>query len=131
MPRTTAFTLQYYQYKNNRKQIRLKDNDWLSARFLDLSDKISYLCAIAFDIEEGKDMRTSAAMENLWLYLQSLPKSNKKWLSEKLIEDLKAESEETISKDEILAGIDRGLKDVKAGKTRPAEELLMELRNEL
>ncbi len=76
-------------------------------------------------------MRTSAAMENLWLYLQSLPKSNKKWLSEKLIEDLKAESEETISKDEILAGIDRGLKDVKAGKTRPAEELLMELRNEL
>lgn len=76
-------------------------------------------------------MRTSAAMENLWLYLQSLPKSNKKWLSEKLIEDLKAESEETISKKEILAGIDRGLKDVKAGKTRPAEELLMELRNEL
>lgn len=76
-------------------------------------------------------MRTSAAMENLWLYLQSLPKSNKKWLSEKLIEDLKAESEETISKEEILAGIDRGLKDVKAGKTRPAEELLMELRNEL
>ena len=81
--------------------------------FLDLSDKISYLCAIAFDIEEGKDMRTSAAMENLWLYLQSLPKSNKKWLSEKLIEDLKAESEETISKEEILAGIDRGLKEMK------------------
>ena len=45
-------------------------------------------------------MRTSAAMENLWLYLQSLPKSNKKWLSEKLIEDLSAKEEETISKEE-------------------------------
>lgn len=28
-------------------------------------------------------MRTSAAMEHLWLYLQSLPKSNKKWLLRK------------------------------------------------
>lgn len=74
-------------------------------------------------------MRTSAAMENLWLYLQSLPKSNKKWLSEKLIEDLKAQDEETISKEEILAGIDRGLKDVKEGRTRPAEVFLEELRN--
>ena len=74
-------------------------------------------------------MRTSTAMENLWLYLQSLPKSNKKWLSEKLIEDLKAQDEETISKEEILAGIDRGLKDVKEGRTRPAEVFLEELRN--
>ena len=74
-------------------------------------------------------MRTSTAMENLWLYLQSLPKSNKKWLSEKLIEDLKMQDEETISKEEILAGIDRGLKDVKEGRTRPAEVFLEELRN--
>ena len=78
---------------------------------------------------EEQDMRTSAAMENLWLYLQSLPKSNKKWLSEKLIEDLKMQDEETISKEEILAGIDRGLKDVKEGRTRPAEVFLEELRN--
>lgn len=100
--------------------------------FLDLSDKISYLCAIAFYIEEGKDMRTSAAMENLWLYLQSLPKSNKKWLSEKLIEDLKAESEETISKEEILAGIDRGLKEMKERKrTGRKAKTLEELINEL
>lgn len=35
--------------------------------------------------------------------------------------------EETISKEEILAGIDAGLKEVKAGKTRPARELLDEL----
>lgn len=74
-------------------------------------------------------MRTSAAMENLWLYLQSLPKSNKKWLSDKLIEDLSVKEDDTISKEEILAGIDRGLKDIKAGRTRPAEEFLEELRN--
>jgi hypothetical protein len=77
-------------------------------------------------------MRTSAAMENLWLYLQSLPKSNKKWLSEKLIEDLKAESEETISKEEILAGIDRGLKEMMERKrTGRKAKTLEELINEL
>lgn len=76
-------------------------------------------------------MRTTAAMENLWLYLQSLPRSNKKWLSEKLQEDLHSEKTEYISKEEVLAGIDAGLKDVVAGRTRPAEELLKELRNGL
>lgn len=71
-------------------------------------------------------------MENLWLYLQSLPKSNKKWLSEKLIEDLKAESEETISKEEILAGIDRGLKEMTERKrTGRKAKTLEELINEL
>lgn len=35
--------------------------------------------------------------------------------------------EDTISKEEILAGIDAGLKDVKAGRTRPIEEFLDEL----
>lgn len=35
--------------------------------------------------------------------------------------------EDTISKEEILAGIDAGLRDVKAGRTRPAKELLDEL----
>lgn len=44
-----------------------------------------------------------------------------------------ASNEETeyISKEEILAGIDAGLKDLKAGRSRPAEELLKELRNEM
>ncbi len=77
-------------------------------------------------------MRTSAAMENLWLYLQSLPKSNKKWLSEKLIEDLSAKEEETISKEEILAGIDRGLKEmVERKRTGRKAKTLEELINEL
>lgn len=38
---------------------------------------------------------------------------------------------EYISKEEVLAGIDAGLKDVLAGRTRPANELLEELRHEL
>ena len=76
-------------------------------------------------------MRTSAAMENLLLYLQSLPKSNRKWLSDKLIEGLH-EEEETISKDEILAGIDRGLKEMMERKrTGRKAKTLEELINEL
>ena len=71
-------------------------------------------------------MKASAAMENLWLYLQSLPRSNKQWLADRLIEDLQPQY---ISKEEIFAGIAEGLRDVKAGRTRPAEELLNELRN--
>lgn len=77
-------------------------------------------------------MRTSAAMENLLLYLQSLPKSNRKWLSERLIEGLHEEESETISKEEILAGIDRGLKEMierkRTGKkAKTLEELIHEL----
>ena len=76
-------------------------------------------------------MRTSAAMENLLIYLQSLPKSNRKWLSDKLIEGLH-EEEDAISKDEILAGIDRGLKEMKerkriGRKAKTLEELINEL----
>lgn len=77
-------------------------------------------------------MKTSVAMENLWLYLQSLPKSNKKWLSEKLQEDLHSEKTEYISKEEVLAGIDAGLKEMaerkRTGrKTKTLEELIDEL----
>ena len=43
----------------------------------------------------------------------------------------KEKDTEYISKEEILAGIDAGLKEMKAGRMRPAEELLKELRNEL
>ena len=41
---------------------------------------------------------------------------------------LKDDDEEYISKAEILAGIEAGLKDVKAGRTRDAYELLNELK---
>lgn len=70
-------------------------------------------------------------MENLWLYLQSLPKSNKKWLAERLNEDLKPKDEtEYISKEEVLAMIDAGLKDMKAGRTLTYEEFMKEWDNE-
>lgn len=77
-------------------------------------------------------MRASSAMENLLLYLQSLPKSNRKWLSDKLIEGLHEEESDTISKKEVLAGIDRGLKEMierkKTGKkAKTLEELIHEL----
>ncbi|HJF71198.1 MAG TPA: hypothetical protein K8V05_10625 [Butyricimonas virosa] len=49
----------------------------------------------------------------------------------KLSKKTKKKEEETISKEEILAGIDAGLKDIKAKRTRPATELLQELRDEL
>ena len=72
-------------------------------------------------------MKTTIALENLWIYLQSLPKSNKKWLSERLMEDLAGEREaEYISKEEVLAGIDAGLKDMKAGRTKSFEQFMKE-----
>lgn len=77
-------------------------------------------------------MEATAALENLWLYLQSLPTSNKKWLAEKLIDDLKVkEDTEYITKEELLTMIDAGLKDVKTGKGKPARKLLEELRDGL
>ena len=72
-------------------------------------------------------MKTTVALENLWIYLQSLPKSNKEWLSERLIEDLAGEREaECISKEEVLEGIDAGLKDMKAGRTKSFEQFMKE-----
>ncbi len=49
-------------------------------------------------------------MENLWLYLQSLPKSNKKWLLRKFLEDLQAQDEKAEGGNERHAGIDCGRK---------------------
>ena len=66
-------------------------------------------------------MRVSASMESLWRYIDSLSLS-------KLLEE---PQEEYISKEEVLEKIDSGLKDVKAGNTMSARELLEELRHEL
>lgn len=43
----------------------------------------------------------------------------------------KEDDAEYISKEEILAGIDAGLKDLKAGRKTSAREFLNELRNEI
>lgn len=84
-------------------------------------------------------MRVSASMESLWQYIQSLSLSerNRVWLADKLLEGTRKEEEEAeyISKEEILAGIDAGLKELrlkKEGKLQPtsARDFLKELRNE-
>lgn len=85
-------------------------------------------------------MRVSASMENLWQYIQSLSLSerNRIWLADKLLEGTRkeeAEDDEYISKEEVLAGIDAGLKELKLkreGKLQStsARSFLKELRDE-
>lgn len=76
-------------------------------------------------------MNTTTSLDGLWAAIQALSLNNQKWLSSKLIENIKEKEEEQyISKEEILAGIDAGLKDLKAGRMRPIEELFKELEDE-
>ena len=84
-------------------------------------------------------MRVSASMESLWQYIQSLSLSerNRIWLADKLLEGTRKEEEEAeyISKEEILAGIDAGLKELKLKKEGKlqlisARDFLKELRDE-
>lgn len=80
-------------------------------------------------------MKASISMESLWLTIQSMSLRNKEWLSSKLAEDIQAqkkEQEEFISKEEILAGIDAGLKELaerkrNGKKAMTLEELIDEL----
>lgn len=77
------------------------------------------------------------AMEGLWQYLRTLPRSNKQWLSERLQEDLHPKAattdddEKYISKEEVLAGIDAGLKDLKAGRTVSFEDFIKNWNDEV
>ena len=81
-------------------------------------------------------MKATISLDSLWQTIQSLSLNNQKWLSSKLQENIRKQEEtEYISKKEILAGIDAGLKEVKLmreGKLDviSAEEFLEELRNE-
>lgn len=80
-------------------------------------------------------MRVSASMESLWQYIQSLSLSerNRIWLADKLLEGTRKEEKETeyISKEEILAGIDAGLKDMKAGRSKTFEEFMRDWDDEV
>ena len=75
-------------------------------------------------------MDATISMESQWKMIQSRSTENKQWLLDKLVEDLQ-EEEEYISKEEILAGIDAGLKDLKAGRTRDFKDFMKEWENEL
>lgn len=79
-------------------------------------------------------------MNSLWQSIKSMSASNKEWLRDKLIEDLREDNSgmvaedkvEYISKEEILAGIDAGLKEVAERKrTRRKARTLDELIDEL
>lgn len=77
-------------------------------------------------------MKGTISLDCLWQTIQSLSLSNRKWLVNKLQEDIRESEEEReyISKEKILAGIDAGLKDLKAGRKRPIEELIKELERD-
>ena len=58
-------------------------------------------------------MKATISMDSLWQTIQSLSTQNKKWLSDKLIQDLHEEKDKGISKEELLAKIDNGLKEIR------------------
>ena len=82
-------------------------------------------------------MKATISRDSLWLTIQSLSLSNQKWLAGKLQQNIREQegaSEEYISKEEVLAGIDAGLKELKLmreGKLNvcSAEDFLEELRD--
>lgn len=78
------------------------------------------MTTVELEVQKAALAREILNIDNLEL-LEKLQKSLNR-LKSKIVAE-----EETISKEEILAGIDAGLKDVKAGRTRPARELLNEL----
>ena len=88
----------------------------------------AYICRIIN--RRRKDESISVNGEPVAVYRLALT-----WLAGKLLEDsqgmLEEPQEEYISKEEVLEKIDSGLKDVKAGNTMSARELLEELRHEL
>ena len=75
----------------------------------------------------------SLEMDSLWQAIQLLSVKNKEWLCDKLVEDLRKEDEtEYISKEEILAGIDAGLKEmVERKRSGRKAKVLDALINEL
>lgn len=83
-------------------------------------------------------MRATISLDSLWQTIQSLSLNNQEWLLDKLQENIREQKEaetEYISKEEILAGIDAGLKEMKLmeeGKlqAKSFDEFLEELKHE-
>lgn len=83
-------------------------------------------------------MRAIISLDSLWQTIQSLSLNNQEWLLDKLQENIREQKEEEtgyISKEEILAGIDAGLKEMKLmeeGKlqAKSFDEFLEELKHE-
>ena len=83
-------------------------------------------------------MRATTSLDSLWQTIQSLSLNNQEWLLDKLQENIREQKEEEtdyISKEEILAGIDAGLKEMKLMKegklqAKSFDEFLEELKHE-
>jgi len=83
-------------------------------------------------------MKASISLDGLLQFILSfsLSASNKRWLGEKLLEEarkeVEAEESEFISKEEVLAGIDAGLREMQERKrTGRRAKTLDALINEL
>ncbi|MCC8120097.1 MAG: surface protein [Bacteroidales bacterium] len=72
-------------------------------------------------------MTATISLDGLWICIQSLSKTNKKWLSDKLLEELYPNDGTIKTKEEILEGIVQGAKEAKNGQTHPIEELWSQL----
>lgn len=77
-------------------------------------------------------MERTMTFNQVWQSIQSMPLRSKRMLSKRLAESIREQDDdkEYVSKKEILAGIDAGLKDVKAGRTQDAWAFLKELEDE-
>lgn len=70
-------------------------------------------------------MKVEITIESMWNGIKSLPLVSKKKLFEKLYFDIIEQAkEETISKQEILNGIESGLKDMHNGKYKTFEQFM-------
>lgn len=76
-------------------------------------------------------METTISLNGLLQQILGLPLRDQEWLVGKVQENIREQEEqmETITEEELLAKIDTGLKDLKAGRTRPLDEVLNELEH--
>lgn len=67
-------------------------------------------------------------VESLWTVIQSLSIKNKRWLSDRLMEDL-SQSKEAVetTKKEMLDRVVASFTDIKEGRTHPLNELWEQL----
>ena len=70
-------------------------------------------------------MNATISMDGLWTIVDSLSTKNKKWLVDRLLASLSSSNE---SKEEMIAvGIDKSIKEMKAGNTLPLDSLWSQL----
>lgn len=78
-------------------------------------------------------MNATVSLENLWKQIQSLSPDNKRWLADKLYEEVEEEEERLApyTMEEINAWIDESEADFAAGRYLTNEEANREVRETL